>query len=261
MPEIQKYSKELAVAIKSVRAAGAVILDQVNNRQAERYGLEFKAEVDKLADDAGINIIQTEFPQDAILTEEIGIPKTLSDRLWVADLLDGTTNFLNGSRSYSVLLGFVEKGELVLGVSLLPATNELFHAVEGEGTYLNGKRVGVSSVNQLKISSIALDPGYDPLGGDKVSALFQALRPNVGNVAMYNANGFTLSMLAKGELAGFVHFSSKVWESAGFLLVKEAGGSVTDAKGDNLSLDFTTPSGFQFVASNGLIHDPLLSYL
>lgn len=261
MPEIPKYSQELAVAIRSVRAAGTIILDQVNNRRAERYGLEFKAEVDKLADDAGVAIIQSEFPGDAILTEEIGIPKTLSDRLWVADLLDGTTNFLNGSRNYSVLLSFVDRGKLVLGVSLLPATNELFYAVEGEGTYLDGERVQVSSVDQLKTSTIALDPGYDPLGGDKVSALFQALRPNVGNVAMYNANGFTLSMLAKGELAGFVHFSSKIWESAGFLLVKEAGGSVTDNKGSDLTLDFTSPIGFQFVASNSLIHNLLLTYL
>lgn len=257
-PEFEKYNQELTVAIQAVRAAGNAILEQVNNHQAEWDGFEFKAEVDKITDEEGIKVIKTAFPQDAVLTEESGIPKELSKRLWVADFLDGTTNFLNGSRNYSVLLSFVENGRLVVGVSFLPVSNELFCAVEDEGAYVNGKRICVSAVDELKRSTIALDPGYDPEAGKKVSDLFLKLRPQSGNVAMYNSNGYTLSMVAKGELAGFVHFFSKVWEAAGFILVKEAGGRVTDIKGKDLKLDFTSSEGFAFVASNGLIHNELL---
>jgi len=248
LPELERYQHELTVAIQAVRVAGSTILSQVNNRQAERHGLEFKAEVDRLADEAGVNIIKTAFPNDSVLTEEMGLPETPTDRLWVSDLLDGTTNFLNGSRNYTVLMR----------VSLLPATNELFYAVDGAGAFLNGKQIEVSSVDILKRATVALDPGYDPQGGNKVSDLFLKLRPVCGNVAMYNANGYTLSMLAKGELAGFVHFSSKVWEAAGLLLIKEAGGNVTDLEGQDIKLDFTSSEGFPFVASNGRIHKELL---
>ncbi len=256
--ESEKYQKELTVGIEAVLAAGKTIVDQINNNRAERYGLEFKAEVDALADIAGINVIKRFFPEDKILTEEQGIPENISNRLWVADLLDGTTNFLNGSRNYSVLLSFIENGKIKMGISFLPTTNELFYAIEGKGAYLNDKKINVSTINNFNKSTIVLDPGYDPDGGEKVSNLFLKLRPQVGNVALYNANGYTLSMLAKGELAGFVHFSSKIWEVAGLLLVKEAGGKVTDRNGKDLDLDFSSPKGFQFIASNGLIHEDFL---
>lgn len=257
-PEIDKYKAELMTAIEAVQTAGRVILDQENNRIAERHSLEFKSEVDKLADTAGIEVVRKNFPNDNVLTEEQGIPKEISGRLWVADLLDGTTNFLNGSRNYSVLLSFVENGKLKVGVSFLPVTNELFYAIEGQGAYLNGEKINVSTTDFDK-STVVIDPGYDPNGVEKTAKLMMELRPKVGNIAMYNANGYTLSMLAKGELAGLVHFYSKIWESAGFLLVKEAGGKITDISGEDLKLDFGSSEGFQFVASNGLIHNELLN--
>ncbi len=257
-PEIDKYKTELMAAVEAVQTAGRIILEQTNNHKAERHSLEFKSEVDKLADVAGIDVIKKYFPNDNILTEEQGIPEKVSGRLWVADLLDGTTNFLNGSRNYSVLLGFVENGKLKVGVSFLPATNELFYAVEGHGAYLNNQKIHVSTTDFNK-STIVLDPGYDPDGGEKTAKLMLELRPKVGNIAIYNANGCTLSMLAKGELSGLVHFYSKIWEAAGFLLVKEAGGKITDKNGKDLELNFGSDKGFQFIASNGLIHNELIN--
>ncbi len=256
-PEIDKYKTELTTAIEAVQTAGRVILDQENNRKAKRYSLEFKSEVDNLADVAGIEVIKKYFPGDNVLTEEQEIPKNISGRLWVADLLDGTTNFLNGSRNYSVLLSFVENGKLKVGVSYLPVTDELFYAIDGQGAYLNGKKIHVSTTDFDK-STVIIDPGYDPKGIEKTAKLMMELRPKIGNIAMYNANGYTLSMLAKGELSGLVHFYSKIWESAGFLLVKEAGGKITDKNGKELELNFGSSEGFQFVASNGLIHEELL---
>lgn len=260
VPEIIHYRGELEVGIQAVMAAGKTIIDKTRNHSAERHGLEFKAEVDRLADESGIKVLKEAFPDDAILTEERGLPKEQKSRLWVCDFLDGTTNFLNGSRNYSVLVAFVEKGEVKIGISYLPITDELFYAVLGEGTYRNGKRTRVSPIGELKRSTIVLDPGYDPEGGRKVADLYQKLRSApVGNVGAYNANGYTLSMLANGEMGGFVHFSSKIWECSALLIAQEAGARITDFKGEKPKLDFTNDAGFPFIASNSLIHDELLS--
>ena len=159
-----------------------------------------------------------------------------------------------------MLLAFVENDQIKNGICYLPATDELFYAVSGEGAYCNNKRIKVSGVEELKRASIILDPGYDPEGDIKVANLYQKLRPNVGNVGAFNANGYTLAMLAKGETAGFVHFSSKIWECSSLLIAQEAGAMITDFKGEELKLNFASDSGFEFVATNSLIHNELLTH-
>lgn len=259
--ESDRYSRELDTALLAARSAAEQILSQTTNLRAQKQGLEFKAEVDNLADETIKQIIAGAFPNDSILTEESGFPKNSYERLWVVDPLDGTTNFLNGLRAYSTLIAFVDKGQLVMGVSFLPQTGEEFWAVEEKGAYKGDKQIEVSKIDTVGKASIALDPGYDPQGAEKVTDAYKKLRPRVGNIAMYNANGYTLSLIANGELPALVHFYSKVWECAGLLLVKEAGGKVTDFKGNDVKLDFTKDDGFEFVASNGLVHNDLLALL
>lgn len=255
------YTNEFKFGLDTVLEVGKSILLCVENHKAEKHGLEFKAEVDTIADQTGTKFLIDNFPNDAILTEEQGLPKEPKSRMWVCDFLDGTTNFLNGSKNYSVLLAFVEKGEIKVGISYLPTTNDFFYAVKGEGAYWNNQKICTSSINNLKMASIMLDQGYDPEGSMKFASLYQKLRPDVGAIGAYNANGVALSLLAKGEMGGYVHFSSKIWESAGILIAQEAGARITDFNGGELKLDFTSDKGFEFVATNGLIHEELLAHL
>ncbi len=259
---IGQYGMELNAALTAARTAGERIISQINNLQATKIGLEFKAQVDQIANTTIVETLQGTFPNDSFLTEETGFPENSISRLWVIDPLDGTTNFLNGSKFYSTLIAFVENNALVLGVSYLPATDELLWTVKGKGAHLGNKRLTISSkVHQINQASIFLDPGYHPQGEEKLSQAFQQLRPKVGNILMLNANWYALSLLAKGEIPALVHFYSKIWECAGILLAQEAGGKVTDFRGRPLKLDFTQSDGFAFIASNGLIHHQLVQIL
>lgn len=260
----QRYQDELEIAIQTAKEAGVAILREINNRTFTQDGSELKSPVDIIAGDIIYGRLHGNFPGDKILIEdrsgqETETPEGKSSRIWVVDPLDGTTNFINGSHDYSVLIGLVENGELVLGVSLLPATDELLYAVKDGGAYCNGKKIHVSEAEDMSKSTVALDSGYDPEGVTQVANLFQKLKPQVGNIAMLNSNGYALSMLSMGRgLAGYIHFSSKAWEAAGLLIAREAGGLITDLNGNNLSLDFSSRSGFPFVASNRKIHPQLI---
>lgn len=259
--ELERYNRELETAFLAARNAGKQIISQRTNSRAEKSGLELKTEVDNLADRTIKRVIAEAFPNDSILTEESGFPQSPAERLWVVDPIDGTTNFINGLRAYSTLIAFVDKGKLVIGVSFLPQSQEMFWAVDGEGAYKGNTKITVSQMADIGKASIVLDPGYHPQGVEKISDAWGKLRPNVGNVGVLNANGYTLSLIANGELPALIHFYSKVWECAGLLLVTEAGGKVTNFKGHNVKLDFARNDGFEFVASNGLIHNALLELL
>lgn len=255
-----KYQKELRTAIRAAKAAGKAIL-RASSRKAVKHGMEFKAEVDTIADTTIKKTLAQAFPEIPFLTEESGFPKKPAEKLWVIDPIDGTTNFLNGLREYATLIALVIHGRIVLGVDYLPATDEVFWGVTGSGAYLNGLKIHVSKVNLLQRSALALDPGYHPQGIQQIATTYTKLRPKVGNIGIHNSNGYTLALIAKGELPALIHFYSKIWECAGLLLIQEAGGQVTDFQGKSLKLDFTKSTGFEFIASNGLIHKELLSWL
>ena len=248
---------ELGVAINTTKTAGQLIRGN-SNLQSTKSGLEFKAAIDDLANKTIVAKIKERFPNDAILTEELEFPQEASDRLWVVDPVDGTTNYLNGLRMYTCLISYIEKGKTVVSVAYLPQSDEMIVAITGKGVFLNNKKIDSPNENRpIGRANIVLDPGYDPEGGNKVAETFKKLRPQVGNIAMFNGNGYTLSLMALGEVAGVVHFSSKVWEVAGLHILEESGGKVTDFGGNPLVYDFQKPSAFQFIASRGIDHEDL----
>jgi len=259
-PELRPYlSDRLSVAIEAARNAGELLLTSPNLRDATQNGLEFKAVVDQLADETIVQTLKDHFPDDAVLTEERGFPKEVTKRLWVVDPLDGTTNFLNGNQMYTTLVAYIENGVPLISVSYLPASDKMVYAVTGHGVYVNGRKLQAQEPHSLQRAIIVLDQGYDPKGIDKIVRAYRQLRPHVGNIGMFNGNGYTLTLMALDQIAGFVHFSSKIWEVAGLHIAQEAGATITDLTGKPIRYDFQNPSAFQFVASHGIPHGDLLA--
>lgn len=257
----KNYQKEKNVAVQALQQVGEKIEFNKSKIWSEKHGFELKAEIDKICDDTIKKTISKFFPSDSILTEESGYLKKTADRLWVIDPLDGTTNFINGARSYSSLIAFIENGDIMLGVSYLPVSKELLFAEKNNGAFLGSKKLRVSKISELKKSAIIIDPGYIQEGGEKISSLYQLLKSKVGNIGMLNGNGYTLSLMSQGEFAGFIHLSSKIWECAGLFIYQEAGGKITDFNGKKIQFDFSNEKSFEFVAANPKIHQGLLNLL
>lgn len=256
----ENFAKELEIAKTAAREAGRQIL-LTDNSKAVKKGYEFKAAVDNIADEIIRKQIKEAFPNDSLITEEVGFPEKPSKRLWIVDPLDGTTNFLNRLPFYSVLIALAVNEELVMGVSYIPENDKLLWAIRGKGAWQDDQRLRVSAISDIERISVAIDAGYLPDRERVLAETIAKIGKKIGNIAQLNANGFTLSLIAEGKLPALIHHFSKIWECAGLILVEEAGGKVTDHSGNKLNLNFRSGDSFAFVASNGAVHEPLLSLL
>jgi myo-inositol-1(or 4)-monophosphatase len=163
-----------------------------------------------------------EFPNDGWLSEEtVDTEERLNrDRVWIVDPLDGTKEFIEGIPHFAVSIGFVYKGEPVVGVIYNPATNEMFSSQKGKGVYLNGNKVIASQKNHLIDSSITVSRSefkrneWEPFRND-----FKSIKP-IGSVA------YKLALVSAGEYEIFATIAPKnEWDiCAGDCLISEAGG-------------------------------------
>ncbi|MBN42244.1 MAG: inositol monophosphatase [Alphaproteobacteria bacterium] len=156
---------------------------------------------------------------------------------WIVDPLDGTTNFLHGLPQFAVSIALEERGQIVAGIVYNPLTDELFWAERGTGAYLNDTRLRVSARQHMSESLIAT--GMPFMGhGDDIRYL-KTLRGVIGEVAgirRYGSAALDLAYLAAGRFDGFWEFDLNIWDiAAGILIVREAGGFVSDiAGGDSM---------------------------
>ncbi len=202
--------------------------------------------------------IKKKFPEDSILCEEGSNIEKRGERKWIVDPLDGTTNFAHNYPFFAVSIALEEKGKIVLGVVYDPLRRELFSAIAGCGARLNGRRINVSKINALKYSLLSTGFPYDVATSPENNLdhwcnfikRAQAIRRD-GSAAL------NICYVACGRFDGFWEMKLKPWDlAAGSLIVKEAGGRVTDFDGKR----FDHYSG-RIVASNGRIHKEMLEVL
>jgi myo-inositol-1(or 4)-monophosphatase len=192
--------------------------------------------------------IQKNFPSHLILSEEtksdIKDP-LLIDHLWVMDPIDGTTNF-RYDRDYSgISMAYVGKGEVQVGMVLNPFRNEFFHAEKGKGSFVGDKKLHVSSQLEITKATVYTDDTYDPAG---LRLTLEALLrlPQVPWLLLRGSAVLEFCDIAAGRADIYFHRHLKPWDNAaGFLMVEEAGGVITNHKGDRV--DFTSE---QVVAGN-----------
>ncbi len=232
----------LNIAVKAARRAGQVInrasndldLIQVTTKQPN----DFVTEVDKAAEAAIIEILRDAYPSYSILAEESGASAgkgdTDSEYEWIIDPLDGTTNFIHGMPQYAVSIALAKAGVVEQAVVFDPNRNELFTASKGGGAFLNERRIRVSRRNKLQDSLIGTGFPYRMFDHiDTYLAIFKEVAQKTAGQRRPGAASLDLAYVASGRFDGFWEFGLSPWDmAAGALLISEAGGLVSDMRGE-----------------------------
>lgn len=228
-------SKIINIATKAVYQAGNFIQQASRNRShlniEKKPGKNnFVTEIDRKSEQIIIETIKKAFPSHNILSEEMGEENNNSDCTWIIDPLDGTTNFVHDYLQYSISIGFKEGDKITHGVIFDPNRNDLYKAEIGKGAYLNDSRLRVKKTSYLEDALLGTGfPTYDMSIVDKYLAIFKDMLLNTAGQRRAGSAALDLAYVAAGYLDGFWEFSLKPWDiAAGYILVKEAGGLVTD---------------------------------
>ncbi|MDQ9171751.1 inositol monophosphatase family protein [Oxalobacteraceae bacterium R-40] len=232
----------LNTAVKAARRAAAIInrasFDLDRLQVTEKRNKDFVTEVDRAAEQAIIEVLNTAYPDHAILAEESGASANLHDEnenVWIIDPLDGTTNFIHGFPQYCVSIALQQRGQITQAVVYDPTRNELFAASKGAGAYLNDKRIRVTRRDKIGDALIGTGFPYTDLSFlDDYIKMFRIMTEKSAGLRRPGSAALDLAYVATGRLDGFFERGLKPWDvAAGALLVSEAGGIVGDFKGDS----------------------------
>ncbi|MFH1037096.1 MAG: inositol monophosphatase family protein [PVC group bacterium] len=252
-------NEALAAALEAVRSAGRIIQEQGARvfRVDHKGATDLVTEVDLAAEKEIIAILSKTFPGHRIMAEESGPAERESDYVWLIDPIDGTTNFVHGYPFYSVSVALECRAAVILGIVYDPLRDELFQAVRGEGTFLNGRALSVSGVDSLEGSLLATGFPYDRDQRARALSIASRLLPRVQGVRRDGSAALDLAYVAAGRLDGFWEFGLKPWDTAaGRLLVEEAGGRVSDFRGQEFDIRLGA-----IAATNRRIHADLIALL
>ena len=254
MSDLLQFTEAIA------RQAGAVLMEGYGNvRHIQHKGaIDLVTEFDKRSEELILSAIQREFPDHAILAEESGRSKTISEYQWVVDPLDGTTNFANGIPIFSVTIGLFKNNSPILGITYDPLRKEMFSAESGCGATLNQQPIHVSSRADLEHAVISTGFPYDLRTNPRNNVdQFVQFQLRTRAVRHLGSAALDCAWAAMGRLDGYWEFGVQPWDvGAGLLIVREAGGRVTTVHGDEYLL-----SNDSILVSNGLIHEQMLEVL
>jgi len=242
--------------------AGNVLLQHLGSAQVSSKGdIDLVTEADIAAEKLIIDQICSYYPKHGILAEESGEAVSVgeggSSWKWIIDPLDGTSNYAHGYPCFCVSIGLENNGELQLGVVYDPTRKELFAAERGEGATLNDRRIHVSEVEELNNAMLVTGFPYNVRERPDFAREFAMFTMNAQAVRRDGSAALDLAYVACGRFDGFWEDGLNPWDmAAGVLLIQEAGGQVTNYGNEPLSI-YTK----QVVASNGLIHETMLSLL
>jgi len=231
------------IAIRAARSAGNLLLryfDRVDTLTIDSKGLnDFVTEVDRAAEQVIIDVLRKSFPDHAILAEESGGQGGRSDYEWIIDPLDGTTNYLHGFPQFSISIGLKHKGVLDQALVYDPMREEMFTASRGQGAQLNDRRIRVSNRKGLEGALLATGFPYRQQAHlDAYLGMFKAFLKETAGVRRPGSAALDLAYVAAGRVDGFWELGLSPWDvAAGALLVKEAGGIVTDFAGGERYLE------------------------
>ncbi|MCF2488428.1 inositol monophosphatase family protein [Dyadobacter sp. CY347] len=191
--------------------------------------------VDKEAEKLLVAKLSTLLPEASFITEEgtTGQEPDPTALNWIIDPLDGTTNFIHGIPVYCVSVGLARGKELLVGVIHEPSLNEMFYAWQGGGAWCNGKPMKVSNVESLADSLIATGfPYYKFEKQKRYMYILELLMQRTHGIRRMGAAAVDLAYVAAGRFDGFYEYNLNSWDmAAGVLMIKEAGGTVTDFNG------------------------------
>lgn len=223
----------LNIAVRAAHHAGDIIMRSSENAasiKVDRKGKnDFTTEVDRFAEKEIISILRNAYPSHGILAEESGYQEG-DDYTWIIDPLDGTTNFLHGFPQFSVSIALKHKGRLEQAVIYDPLRQETFTATRGGGAMLGNRKIRVTDQKSLKGSLIGTGfPYKNQQHIEPYLKMFGSFFKESAGIRRTGSAALDLAYVAAGRLDGFWEIGLKPWDmSAGVLIVREAGGFVTD---------------------------------
>lgn len=249
--------KILNVAKEAAIEAGKIVKKYYQTEltlQDKGHFTNFATKADVESEQEIIKIIKKNFPEHNIIAEESGKEDKGSNYSWAIDPIDGTIPFVDGIPVFGVSIGVLKSGKPFVGVINMVATDELYWALEGNGAFLNNKKIEVRKEADLKQSTIGLELGHT----DRISKLDKLWKPIVEEVRyvyLYGAAVAILSYIARGLVDAYI-IGANVWDvAAGIVLIQEAGGRVTGISGNEVNIMEGKP---MIICSNALVHDSIV---
>ncbi len=247
------------VGTAAALAAGRLLVERLRTdfTVSHKGATNLVTEVDIAAEKLIVSRIQKAFPDHSILAEENHNRTKRSGCTWIIDPLDGTTNYAHRYPVFAVSIGLEIEGELEWGIVYNPNLEEVFTARRGGGAFCNGAPLRVSRTADLDLSLLATGFPYDIRTSKANLDHFANFMLRAQAVRRGGSAALDFCYVAAGRFDGFWELALHPWDcAAGFLIVREAGGIVTDFEGAPGSIDYP-----EVVASNGIIHEQMLEVL
>ncbi len=237
------------------KKAGMLLLREFKKKRSHaRFSpKEAKTTYDKASELLIKKLIRKKYPEHSILAEETGYEERDASYLWIVDPLDGTSNFINGNAFFAVSIALQIENELKCSAIYAPFLKEFYFAERGKGSFLNGKRIRVSKIDDLKKSYlVCCEGGFK--NRKKLSLLWQKLIANSLDFRKLGSAALECAFVACGRADAYITTQIPTYDvAAGVLLVEEAKGKVSDFQGNAWELKQSN-----FLASNSKLHEKLL---
>lgn len=245
----------LNIAINAAQEAGKILTGHYGKIKAEYKNEYFDVgsiltQADLESEKKIVEILKKDFPGHNIFSEEKIQENNDSEYTWYIDPLDGTSNFARNIPLFGISIGLVKNKKSVLGVLYFPALGLLLHAEEGKGAFANGEKISVSSRSMKE--SLYYSGGYykGRLQMEK------AVAEKVGMIKIIDASSYEFAQIAMGDAELYILANNIPYDvAAGVIIVKEAGGMVTDYAGAEWG-----PEAKGIVSSNGVVHEDVIKY-
>lgn len=244
--------------IKASEAAAKVLLKHygkvkyVKTKENDSYFTNVDLEAEK----AIFSIIRKKFPRHNIVSEESGIFNKNSEYTWIIDPLDGTHNYIHSIPLFGVSIALVHKDKVKLGILNIPCLKEVYFAEKGKGAFLNNKRIKVSNKKNMKKSFVLTDISPRRIPEEKIK-IYKKLKNTAYDIRALGTAIYGQALIARGSADIYITKETNSWDiAAGFLLIEEARGKVTDFNGNNWK-----PKHGSYIATNGYLHNKILDIL
>jgi len=256
-------SANINVMVNACRKAAKTLIRDFGEIEKLQVSLkgpgDYVTASDKKVEQILITELQKARPDYSILSEEIGQIKKNESSKWIIDPIDGTSNFLHGIPHFAISLGLEHNGEIICGIIYDPIKDEMFVAEKGNGAYLNNQRIRVSARPKLQDCMIfSGGPRYKSKNKELVFNEYKKVSSNVKlPIRKLGSGALNMAYVAAGRCDGYWERDLHYWDiAAGIIIVKEAGGFVTDFKGESAYIQNKT-----ILATNSKINNEMIEIL
>lgn len=245
--------------IEAIKAAGSIIknFETENTEVFEKGTANYVTQVDYNVEEFLVNELIKILPESNIITEESSKNEyNFNKPTWILDPVDGTTNLMHGYNYSAISLALFIDKKPKIGIIFNPSNNELFTAEAQKGAYLNGSKIQVSSNRTLDRSLICFGTSpYDKGKSEKVFSITQKIYLYCQDIRRTGSAALDIAYVACGRIEAYYEMDLKPWDfAAGLLILREAGGKITDWAGEEPNV--LTPS--DIIVSNGFVHEAVM---